>query len=104
MTFGGSLPTSARPIRAAPPYSFRDGRGAENSQAELGRDARVVALDVNDAAGARSLFSELGRVDHVFITAGTVLFAPKLESDLAAVRPSMETRFWGVLCGQIRCD
>ena len=74
------------------------GRSRERLQAAravLGDGVRTVALDVGDEMGTRALFSELGPVDHVFITAGAVLFDPKLAPDAASVRPALDTRFWG---------
>ena len=74
------------------------GRSRERLQAAravLGDEVRTVALDVGDEIGTRALFSELGPVDHVFITAGAVLFDPKLAPDAASVRPALDTRFWG---------
>ena len=74
------------------------GRSRERLQAAravLGDEVRTVALDVGDEMGTRALFSELGPVDHVFITAGAVLFDPKLAPDAASVRPALDTRFWG---------
>jgi NAD(P)-dependent dehydrogenase (short-subunit alcohol dehydrogenase family) len=65
------------------------------AQQELGSPARVVSLDAADEAGTRALFEELGRVDHVFVTAATLIFDPKLASDSAAVRAAIDTRFWG---------
>jgi NAD(P)-dependent dehydrogenase (short-subunit alcohol dehydrogenase family) len=69
----------------------------ERARAALETDVRTVALDVTDEAGTRALFTELGRVDHVFITAGVVAFDPKLAPDSAAMHPALETRFWGAL-------
>jgi NAD(P)-dependent dehydrogenase (short-subunit alcohol dehydrogenase family) len=69
----------------------------ERARAALETDVRTVALDVTDEAGTRALFSEFDRVDHVFITAGTVAFDPKLAPESAAMRPAIETRFWGAL-------
>lgn len=74
------------------------GRSPERLQAakaSLGGDVKIVALDVVDQAGTRALFTELERVDHVFITAGSVLFDPKLAAELDSVRPALDTRFWG---------
>ena len=65
------------------------------ASAVLGDDVRTVALDIRDESGTRRLFSELDRVDHVFITAGTVLFDPKLATDAESVRPALDTRLWG---------
>jgi NAD(P)-dependent dehydrogenase (short-subunit alcohol dehydrogenase family) len=67
----------------------------EKAAAELGSDVRTVAVDVTDEPGTRELFSSLDRVDHVFITAGAVLFDPRLEAEHTAARPALDTRFWG---------
>src|SRR5437879_7094451 len=58
----------------------------DTARAALGAHARSVALDVADEAGTRALFAELERVDHVLITAGTVMFDPKLAPDANAIR------------------
>jgi len=74
------------------------GRSSERLRAAnaiLGNEAKTVALDVMDEGGTRALFTDLERVDHVFITAGAVVFDPKLASGLESVRPALDTRFWG---------
>src|SRR5579863_8698337 len=53
------------------------------AQAELGSGARTVALDVADEAGTRALFQELDRLDHIFITAGSIAFDSRLAPDSA---------------------
>jgi hypothetical protein len=58
-------------------------------------EVKAVTLDVVDGAGTQGLFTALERVDHVFITADAVLCDPKLGSELEAVRPALDTRFWG---------
>src|SRR5215469_8304947 len=65
------------------------------AQATLGPEVKTVALDVVDEAGTRALFAELEHVDHVFITAGAVLFDPKLATAAESVRSALDTRFWG---------
>jgi NAD(P)-dependent dehydrogenase (short-subunit alcohol dehydrogenase family) len=65
------------------------------AQAELGSGARTVALDVADEAGTRALFQELDRLDHIFITAGSIAFDARLAADSASLRPALDTRFWG---------
>jgi NAD(P)-dependent dehydrogenase (short-subunit alcohol dehydrogenase family) len=62
---------------------------------ELGGAVRTVALDVGDEAGTGALFAQLEHIDHVFITAGTVLFDPGLAATSEALRPALDTRFWG---------
>jgi NAD(P)-dependent dehydrogenase (short-subunit alcohol dehydrogenase family) len=74
------------------------GRSPERLQAAgtvLGDKVRTVALDIGDEVATGALFSDLDHVDHVFITAGTVLFDPKLATDAGTVRPALDTRFWG---------
>lgn len=65
------------------------------AQAELGDGARAVVLDVADEAGTRALFQEIDRVDHIFITAGSVALDARLAPDSALLRPAMDVRFWG---------
>ena len=65
------------------------------AQAELGSGARTVALDVADEAGTRALFEGIGRIDHIFITAGSVALDARLAPDSASLRPAMDVRFWG---------
>ena len=69
----------------------------QTAQAELGKNARVVALDVADEAGTRALFQELDAFDHLFITAGTLIRDNHLGPDSATLRPAMDTRFLGAL-------
>jgi len=98
---GGSSGMGLATAKAAKAHGARvviAGRSRERLQAAravLGDEVRTVALDVGDEIGTRALFSELGPVDHVFITAGAVLFDPKLAPDAASVRPALDTRFWG---------
>jgi NAD(P)-dependent dehydrogenase (short-subunit alcohol dehydrogenase family) len=65
--------------------------------AELPAGSRSAVLDVTDESGTRSLFEQLGHVDHLFITAGTVTFGVGLAADTEKLRPGMDTRFWGAL-------
>jgi NAD(P)-dependent dehydrogenase (short-subunit alcohol dehydrogenase family) len=67
----------------------------EAAQSELGSGARAVALDVADEGGTRVLFQELDRVDHIFITAGSVALDVQLAPDSASLRPALDVRFWG---------
>jgi NAD(P)-dependent dehydrogenase (short-subunit alcohol dehydrogenase family) len=67
----------------------------QTAKAMLGDSVKAVALDVVDGPGTEALFTELEHVDHVFITAGAVLFDTKLATGLEAMRPAIDTRFWG---------
>lgn len=69
----------------------------QRAQAELGSDTRTVVLDVADEEGTRRFFQGLARVDHVFITAGTLVADRKLAPNSDTLRPAMDTRFWGAL-------
>ncbi len=76
------------------------GRSADKlqqAQTALGAGARTVVLDVADEAGTQSFFQGLAKVDHVFITAGTLVSDKKLKPDSTTMRPAMDTRFWGAL-------
>jgi NAD(P)-dependent dehydrogenase (short-subunit alcohol dehydrogenase family) len=91
---------TARAAQAEGAQVIVTGRSAEKlqrAQAELGSDARTVVLDVADEEGTRRFFQGLVKVDHVFITAGTLIADRKLAPDSDTLRPAMDTRFWGAL-------
>jgi NAD(P)-dependent dehydrogenase (short-subunit alcohol dehydrogenase family) len=67
------------------------------AQAALGSSARTVALDVADESGTRALFQEIHHVDHIFITAGTIVLDARLALDTASLRPGLDMRFWGAV-------
>src|SRR5271168_5069503 len=98
---GGSSGIGLATAKAAKAEGARviiTGRSSERLRAahnELGAGVKTAALDVLDEAGTRTLFAELEQVDHVFITAGSIVFDPKLAGDPAATRPALDTRFWG---------
>ncbi|MBV8774502.1 MAG: SDR family oxidoreductase [Deltaproteobacteria bacterium] len=98
---GGSSGIGLATAKAAKSEGARvviTGRSPERlqaAQASLGGDVKAVPVDVVDQAATRGLFTDLERVDHVFITAGSVLFDPKLAPELDSVRPALDTRFWG---------
>jgi NAD(P)-dependent dehydrogenase (short-subunit alcohol dehydrogenase family) len=69
----------------------------ERARTALETDVRTVALDVTDEAGTRDLFAGFPHVDHVFITAGTVAFDPKLAPASDTIRSAIDMRFWGAL-------
>jgi NAD(P)-dependent dehydrogenase (short-subunit alcohol dehydrogenase family) len=91
---------TARAAKAEGAQVIVTGRSTEKlqrAQAELGSDARTVVLDVADEEGTRRFFQGLAKVDHVFITAGTLIADRKLAPDSDTLRPAMDTRFWGAL-------
>ena len=91
---------TARAAKAEGAQVIVTGRSPEKlqrAQAELGSDARTVVLDVADEEGTRRFFQGLAKVDHVFITAGTLIADKKLAPDSDILRPAMDTRFWGAL-------
>jgi NAD(P)-dependent dehydrogenase (short-subunit alcohol dehydrogenase family) len=91
---------TAKAARAEGAHVVITGRSAERlqmAQAELGDAVRTVVLDVADEIGTQTFFRELDQLDHVFITAGTLLKDSRLAPESTALRPAMDTRFWGAL-------
>jgi NAD(P)-dependent dehydrogenase (short-subunit alcohol dehydrogenase family) len=91
---------TAKAARAEGARVIITGRSAQRLQtarAELGETVRTVTLDVADETGTRSFFQELDHLDHVFITAGTLIKDSRLAPDSATLQPAMDTRFWGAL-------
>lgn len=91
---------TAKAARAEGAQVIITGRSAQRLQtahAELGDAVRTVALDVADESGTRTFFQELNHLDHLFITAGTLVKDSRLAPDSATLQPAMDTRFWGAL-------
>jgi len=91
---------TAKAARAEGAQVIITGRSAKRLQtarADLGDAVRTVVLDVADETGTRIFFQELDHLDHVFITAGTLVKDSRLAPDSATLRPAMDTRFWGAL-------
>ena len=65
--------------------------------ADAGEGLQAVVLDAADETGTRGFFQDLSHVDHLFITAGTVISDSRLAQDSERMRPTMDTRFWGAL-------
>src|SRR5262249_9807618 len=77
---------TAKAARAEGARVIITGRSAQRLQsarAELGNAVRTVALDVADETGTRSFFQELDHLDHVFITAGTLINDSRLAPERA---------------------
>ena len=91
---------TAKAARAEGAHVIITGRSAQRLQtarADLGGAVHTVVLDVADETGTRTFFQELGHLDHVFITAGTLVKDSQLAPDSAGLRPALDTRFWGAL-------
>ncbi|MCV7149821.1 SDR family oxidoreductase [Mycolicibacterium pyrenivorans] len=74
------------------------GRNADRldqAREELSGDVRRAALDVGDEAAVRDLFDGIDDVDHVVCFAGTSAFGPIVETDIATLRGTVDSRFWG---------
>lgn len=75
----------------------RSAANLESARKALGEAAHCVELDAADEAGTRALLTGLERVDHLFITVGTLVPDAKLEAEVESYRPSMDLRFWSAL-------
>src|SRR5215470_17243168 len=85
---------TAKAVQAEGARVIITGRSAQRLQAaraELGDTVRTVVLDVADETGTRSLFQELDHLNHLFITAGTLIKDSRLAPESAALRPAMDT-------------
>ena len=91
---------TAQAAQAAGAKVVITGRSAERlakAQAALGPNAEAHAVDAGDEAATRALFERLPAVDHVFITAGTLVLDSKLAPAQSVLEPAMDMRFWGAV-------
>jgi NAD(P)-dependent dehydrogenase (short-subunit alcohol dehydrogenase family) len=82
---------------AAVTITGRSGSRLRKARTELGGAVKTVQLDAADEAGTRALMESLPALDHLFVTAGTLVIDAHLEPATEALRPAMDTRFWGAL-------
>jgi NAD(P)-dependent dehydrogenase (short-subunit alcohol dehydrogenase family) len=73
------------------------GRSLEKlAQAQRELDGvRTVVADVTDDAAVGRVFEELDHVDHVLISAGTIVNGKIVDNDLATLRHIVDERIWG---------
>jgi NAD(P)-dependent dehydrogenase (short-subunit alcohol dehydrogenase family) len=64
------------------------------AQRELG-EVRTVVADVTDEASVGRVFDELNHVDHVLISAGTIVNGRIVDNDLSTLRHIVDERIWG---------
>lgn len=88
---------AARAEGAQVTITGRSAQRLQTARADLGEAVRTVVLDVADETGTRTFFQELDHLDHLFITAGTLVKDSRLAPESAVLRPAMDTRFWGAL-------
>tara|TARA_R110002096_G_scaffold19729_16_gene65820 strand:- start:9669 stop:10391 length:723 start_codon:yes stop_codon:yes gene_type:complete len=94
---GLATATAARAAGANVTITGRDPQRLASARAALGDAVTAVELDAADEAGTQQLFSTLAAVDHVFITAGTLVADAGLATPSGELRPALDTRFWGAL-------
>ncbi len=90
-TARGALDAGARVTIAA-----RDVTRLREAAADLGGDVETAALDVTQEDQVSGVFTALGEVDHVLLSAGTPMFGPFDALDLDQVR-----RYWDTQLGSL---
>lgn len=70
-------------------------RDPERGVATLRGDVRSEQVDISDTASVEALFTRLGGIDHLVLSAGPGAMGSVRELSSAAARPFMDTKFWG---------
>lgn len=65
------------------------------AQRALG-EVRTVAADITDEAAVGQVFEGLSHVDHVLISAGTIINGRMIDNDLTNLRRIIDERIWGL--------
>lgn len=65
------------------------------AQRELG-EVRTVAADITDEVAVGQVFEGLSHVDHVLISAGTIINGRIVDNDLTNLRRIIDERIWGL--------
>ena len=73
----------------------RDHGRLDAAVADVGNGAAGVACDVADEEAVAALFDALDHVDHVVCLAGVHGGGPIVDTDVSALLPPVDSRFWG---------
>ena len=65
------------------------------AQQELGK-VNTVVMDITDEGAVEKVFAGLSHIDHVVISAGTILNGAIVKNDLANLRRIVDERLWGL--------
>jgi NAD(P)-dependent dehydrogenase (short-subunit alcohol dehydrogenase family) len=57
-------------------------------------EAQTRQADATDTPSLQALFEAIGQLDHVFVTAGTLAGGPLASTDVAALRPTLDSHIW----------
>jgi len=68
----------------------------EDARAGSGGRLQIAAVDAGDEAAMAAFFERYARIDHVYVTAAELLYAPMKDADSAGkLKGALDTRFWG---------
>jgi NAD(P)-dependent dehydrogenase (short-subunit alcohol dehydrogenase family) len=91
LAVAGSLAAAGANVTIA----ARSKDGLTRAASSLGGHVRTAIADITDQASLQALFSGIGPLDHVYVSAGTFAIGPILETPSDTARPSLDERIWG---------
>lgn len=73
----------------------RDEEELKDAQSLIGGRVETYVLNVRDARETGFFFEEMGRFDHLVVTAAEAFHADFIDCDVDEARKAFETKFWG---------
>lgn len=73
----------------------RDSDRLASAATHLNRQVQTVQADVSDPATLQALFAKPAQYDHIFVTAGALAGGPIGSTDVATLRPTIDSHIWG---------
>lgn len=73
----------------------RDAGKLDRAVADLGTGARAIPVDTGDRGSIESFFAEVGRFDHLLVTAATYTVVPIDDPEDEAAESPFRSKFWG---------
>lgn len=98
-TSGLGLATAALAGRAGARVHIggRDPQRMAQALAGLGPTASGACVDLADEGSVQAFFAPVDQVDHLVVCAANNLPARLIDGDMAALRTSLDSRFWGAV-------
>lgn len=73
----------------------RDAGRLAEAGTRLGDTAQTIQADIDDTASLHELFGHLSDLDHIFVTAGALAAGPLATTEVALLRPTLESHVLG---------
>lgn len=67
----------------------------ERAKSQIGDNVKAIPLDSSDESSIKAFFSEVGQLDHLFVTAAQAVFSKLSDHNDATLKSALDGKYWG---------